>query len=109
MTAKPVILRALARQDVDEVVSHLLAAGGADVALGFIGALEAAFRHIARHPGSGSPRYGHELNLPGLRSWALKSHPHIVFYMEGDGHIDVWRVLHGRRDIPAWMSEPTLR
>jgi len=25
--------------------------------------------------------------------------------MEGSGHIDVWRVLHGRRDIPAWMSE----
>ncbi len=109
MTAKPVILRALARQDVDEAVSHPLAAGGADIALGLIGALEAAFRHISRHPGSGSPRYGHELNLPGMRSWALKSYPYIVFYMEGHGHIDVWRVLHGRRDIPAWMSEPTLR
>ena len=109
MTAKPVILRALARQDVDEAVSHLLEAGGANVALSFIDALEAAFGHIARHPGSGSPRYGHELNLPGLRSRALKSYPYIVCYMEGDRLIDVWRVLHGRRDTPAWMSEPTLR
>ena len=27
----------------------------------------------------------------------------LVFYMEGRGHVDVWRILHGRKDIPAWM------
>ena len=105
MTPKPVILRAAARQDVDDAVAHYAEEAGADVALGFIDALEEALRHIARNPASGSPRYGHELNLEGLRSWALKSYPQVVFYMEGSGHVDVWRVLHGRRDIPAWMSE----
>jgi toxin ParE1/3/4 len=29
-----------------------------------------------------------------------------VFYVERPDHIDVWRVLHGQRDIPAWMQEP---
>jgi toxin ParE1/3/4 len=29
-----------------------------------------------------------------------------VFYIEMDDHIDVWRVLHGERDIPAWMHQP---
>jgi toxin ParE1/3/4 len=29
-----------------------------------------------------------------------------VFYVERHDHIDVWRVLHGQRDIPAWMQEP---
>ena len=105
MTPRSVVLRAAAHRDVDEAVAHYLAEGGTDVALGFIDALEDAFRHVADNPGSGSPRYGQELNLPGLRSWPLKSYPHIVFYMVGGGHIDVWRVLHGRRDIPAWMRE----
>jgi toxin ParE1/3/4 len=29
-----------------------------------------------------------------------------VFYVERDDHVDVWRILHGQRDIPAWMQEP---
>jgi toxin ParE1/3/4 len=90
---------------VDEVDAHYLEAGGQKVALGFIGALEEAVRHISLNPRSGSSRYGLELNLPDLRSWALKSYPHIVFYMEGRNRIDVWRVLHARRDIPEWIRE----
>jgi len=46
------------------------------------------------------------LNLPGLRFWPLTHYPHLVFYMEADDHIDVWRVLHGEQDIPAWMHQP---
>lgn len=68
MTPKPVILRAAARQDVDDAVARYAEEAGADVALGFIESLEGALRHIAGNPESGSPRYGHELNLEGLRS-----------------------------------------
>ena len=100
MTPKPAVLRAAARRDVDEAIEHYLEAAGSDVALGFVAALEAATEHISRHPRSGSSRYGHELNLPGLRSLPLKSYPQVVFYMEARTRIDVWRVLHGRRDIP---------
>lgn len=106
MNAKRVIPRALAHQDVEDVIADDLDQGAGDAALGFIDALEAAYAHIGRHPGSGSPRYGHELNLPGLRTWPLGRYPHIVFYVERPDHIDVWRVLHGHRDIPAWMQEP---
>ena len=105
MTPKPVVLRTAARGDVDEAVAHYRAEGGREVALGFIEALEAAVRLIGVNPESGSPRYGHELNLPGLRSWPLKRYPYLVFYMTGGGRIDVWRILHGRRHIPAWMRE----
>ena len=35
-------------------------------------------------------------------------YPHCVFYLERSDHIDVWRVLHGQRDIPASMQEPDL-
>jgi toxin ParE1/3/4 len=37
------------------------------------------------------------LNLPGLRFWPLTRYPHLVFYIEMDDHVDVWRVLHGER------------
>jgi len=38
----------------------------------------------------------------------LTRFPHLVFYFERDDYIDVWRVLHGRRDIPAWMQAAEL-
>lgn len=105
MKAKPVIPRALARQDVEEALGYYVSQEAASAALGFVDALEQAYAHIGRHAGTGSPRYAHELELPGLRSWPLKRYPHIVFYIERDDHIDVLRVLHGMRDIPAWLRE----
>ncbi|WP_342243233.1 type II toxin-antitoxin system RelE/ParE family toxin [Pseudomonas sp. OTU5201] len=105
MKAKPIIPRALANQDIDDAVSYYLKEEAEQAALGFIDALERAYKHISRHPESGSSRYAHELDLPGLRSWTLKRYPYLVFYIERDDHIDVWRVLHGMRDIPAWMQD----
>ena len=102
---KPVRLRALALTDVDEAIAYYLQEAGADVALGFIDALEQAYHHLARQPVIGSPRCAHELNLPGLRSWPLTRYPNLVFCVEQNDHVDVWRVLHGERDIPAWLSE----
>jgi len=107
--AKPVAPRKLANRDVDEAVEYYLSEGSEQAALGFIDALEEAYAHIGRHPGTGSPRYAQELGLPGLRSWPLKHYPHLVFYVERDDHVDIWRVLHGQRDIPAWMREPDER
>jgi toxin ParE1/3/4 len=104
MKTKTIVPRELANRDVDEAIEHYLSEDAEQAALGFIKALEQAYFHIGRHPATGSPRYAHELNLPGLRSWSLTRYPHLVFYIERDDHIDVWRVLHGQRDIPAWLS-----
>ncbi len=106
MKAKPVVPREQAHRDVENAVAHYLAEGAETAALGFIDAMENAYNHISRHPATGSPRYAHELNLPGLRSWPLTRYPYLVFYVEHPDHVDVWRVLHGQRDIPAWMQEP---
>ncbi len=103
MKARPVVPRALARQDVDEALDYYLSEGAAQAALGFIDAMEQAYTHIGRHPAAGSTRHAHELELPGLRSWPLKRYPHIVFYIEHGDHIDVWRMLHAARDLPAWL------
>lgn len=106
MTTKPVIPRSLANQDIDDAVAYYLSEGAEQAALSFIAALEKAYAHIGRHPASGASRYAHELDIPELRCWPLARFPYLVFYVERQDHIDVWRVLHGRRDIPAWMQEP---
>lgn len=106
MKSKPVIPREQANRDVDDALAYYLTEAGDAVALGFIDALEKAYSHIGRQPATGSPRYAHELNLPGLRAWPLTRYPYLVLYVEHLDHIDVWRVLHGQRDIPAWMQEP---
>ena len=64
---KPVTPRAQARTDVENIVGHYLREAGADVALRFVAALEVAYGAIAARPGAGSPRFAHELGLPGLR------------------------------------------
>ena len=56
------------------------------------------------HPGIGSPRYAAVLNLAGLRFWPVKGFPQLVFYIERDMQLHIWRVLHAQRDIPAWMG-----
>ncbi len=100
---KAVLLRELTQRDVDEVIDHYLTAAHAKIALGFVAALEQAYSQIGRQPAAGSPRYAQALNLPGLRSWPLTRYPYLVFYVEHDDFIDVWRVLHQERDLPAWM------
>ena len=105
MKAKPVVLREQAHRDVEDAVSYYLGEGSEAAALGFINALEKSCAHISHHPATGSPRYAHELNLPDLRSWPLTRYPYLVFYVEHADHVDIWRVMHCQRDIPAWMRE----
>lgn len=104
MKRKPVILRARADRDVMDAVEYYLQEASAETAHGFADALEKALIHVGRNPATGSPRFGHELDLPGLRSWPLRRFPYLIFYLEHEDHVDVWRVLHGQRDIPAWMQ-----
>ncbi len=105
MSTKPVVPREQANRDVDDAIDYYLGEGAGQAATGFVDALEEAYAHIGRHPASGSQSYAIELNLPSLRSWPLTRYPYLVFYVEHPDRVDIWRVLHGQRDIPAWMPE----
>lgn len=59
---------------------------------------------IAEAPSAGSPCWSHDLSLQSLRAVGLKPFPWLVFYIEQEAHVDVWRVLHAKRDIPRWMA-----
>jgi toxin ParE1/3/4 len=103
---KDVRLRELARHDIEAVVDHCASEGGEALALRFVNAVERALRLVGVNPSAGSPRFSYELQLPGLRARSLMGFPYLVFYVESDDHIDVWRVLHGHRDLPAWLLDP---
>lgn len=105
MKSKALIQRTVAMDDIEQAIAHYLEQDAQAAALGFVDALERAFAHISKHSATGSPRYAHELGIPELRSWPLHKYPYLVFYVEQAGHIDVWRVLHMKRDIPAWMID----
>ena len=100
MAAKPLVPRSLANRDVDDALAYLLKENAERAAFGFVDALEEAFAHLGRRPGSGSPRYAHELDIPGLRTWPLQGYPYLIFYVEREADVDVWRVLQTRRDVP---------
>lgn len=103
---KPAVRSALAEADIESSLTFY-AAESAQLALEFIDALEHAARHIELHPGTGSPRYAHELNIPQLRYWPLKRFPFALFYIEHGNHLDVIRCVHMSRDIPASLRDDT--
>jgi len=102
---KPLILRELAKRDIEEGVDFYLAQASEAVALRFIDALETMINAIRAHPAAGSPRYAHELNLPGLRSRQLPKFPFLIMYFDSKDEIDVWRILNATRDLPIWLQE----
>ncbi len=100
---KPALRSALAEQDIQDALEYYLSEAP-HVVDAFIDALEAASQHIETLPGSGSPRYAHALDIPRLRFWSLTRFPYAIFYIEHGDHLDVLRLVHLNRDIPASLQ-----
>jgi toxin ParE1/3/4 len=100
---KPVRVRPLADSEVDEHADYI-ARGSLAAALRFLDAVQEAYDRIGDHPAIGSGRYAYLLE--GLRMWAVPGFGNYpVFYLERPDHVDVLRVLHAARDIPAALGE----
>jgi toxin ParE1/3/4 len=104
VTVKPLVLRERARRDIEAAVDFYAGEAGAPTAERFVASLQATLSSIQARPALGSPSLGYELGLPGLRSRPLRRFPYLVFYVETEAAVDVWRVLHTRRDIPAGLT-----
>lgn len=96
-------VRPEADRDLDAALAFLLQESTPDAAFQLLEEFEAALSRIAGRPGMGSPRYAHLFQ--GLRFWKLRRHPYLVFYIEQPGFVDVLRLLHAARDIPAALRE----
>lgn len=105
MARTPVLRRRLANDDIEAAINYYLAEAGVEIAVSFVKNLEEAIENISKHPAAGSLHYGYELQIPGMRYWIMKRFPYLVFYLEADDRIEIARVLQGRMDIPAQISE----
>jgi toxin ParE1/3/4 len=98
-------LRPRARLDIEAALDYYLGKQSFDAAEGFSRETEAALQHLSYLPASGSPRFAHLLDLPGLRTWPIADYPYLIFYIERTDLVDVMRILHTPRDISALLLE----
>ena len=105
MKRKPVVRRRRADEDIEKAIAFYLSEAGTEIATEFLDRFEEALKTISRHPAIGSPRYGHDLSIQGLRHLPMKKFPYLIFYLERDTHIELARVLHGRMNIPEWLTD----
>lgn len=103
---KPALRSLQARADIDNAIDYYLGEAPHMVDP-FVDALEKGTAHIQRAPGTGSPRYAHELDMPGLRFWLLGKFPYGLFYLEHEDHLLIIRLVHMSRDIPASLHSPS--
>jgi toxin ParE1/3/4 len=70
--------------------------------------LEAAyntFEFLASNPGVGRQRA--DLGFPGIRSWRIGGfRRYLIIYRELPDRIQIWRVLHGARDLHQTLGGP---
>lgn len=67
-------------------------------ACAFLEAAYDSFEFLARNPGIGRTRV--DLGFPEIRSWRIKGfRRYLIFYREMPDRIQIWRVLHGARDL----------
>ena len=104
MTERQAHLRSRAASDINDAIAYLRDEAGDTVALTFIDALENGISHITRSPNAGSLRLAYELGIPELRMWGLRRFPYVIFYVPLGDNIDIWRVMHTRRDIPGTFA-----
>jgi toxin ParE1/3/4 len=97
-------LRERAASDIDDAIAYLRGEAGAAVTVAFIDALERGINQISRAPHAGSLRFAYELGVPELRALNVRRFPYLIFYVPLGDRIDIWRVLHSRRDIPATFA-----
>ena len=106
MAAKPIQFRELATFDLESASGCYVTEADVATAIRFVDAVEAAAKRIGRNPSLGSLRFAYELSVPDLRVVSVGKFPYLLFYLERETSVDVWRLLHTSRDIPASLQEP---
>jgi len=64
----------------------------------FLAEVESTLARIRQMPGSGSPRFSHELGVSDLRMVLLHGFPYLLFYFDRES-IDIVRVVHAHREV----------
>ena len=105
MNPKPISVRDPASRDIGEILDRYWFDASPQVARAFAAALRQSFQHLSQFPSTGSSRYSGDASFPNLRSWPVAGFPFLIYYVEEASSVDIYRVLHTARDIPASLRE----
>lgn len=97
--------RPRARRDVLEAAQYI-AKENIAAALRFADAVRQTEELLAETPGIGAPGNFARPELAGMRSHSVQGfRKYLIFYIAGDSGIEIVRVLHGARDLPALFGD----
>jgi len=87
------------RRDLVELADYI-SRDNLAAALRFLDSAERTFKFLAANPDSGQLCHFPQSDLAGLRVWPIESFGnYLVFYRSTDDGAEIWRVLHGARNI----------
>ncbi len=70
----------------------------------FLEAAYDSFEFLALNPGLGRTR--NDLGFPEIRSWRVAGfRRYLIFYRELPDRVQIWRVLHGARDLHQGLTD----
>lgn len=103
MTRK-LLIRPQAIIDLDDQALHI-AVDSIEAGLRLYVAAHAAYARLLDMPELGARRRLEKPDLVGLRMWPIPDFPnHLIFYRPVDDGVEIVRVLHASRDIPATLE-----
>jgi len=104
MERKPSSWQAVALRDAEQIVDWYIAEAGDAVAARFMDALNETIASISEFPGLGSRRYAEQLGFDNLRFREIADFPYLIFYLDHESHVMIWRMLHRDRDLAIRLA-----
>jgi toxin ParE1/3/4 len=101
-----IVRRPAANRDLIAIFRHYARQAGLRVANRFFAQTEAIFNRLAGAPGIGTPYETDEPLYAGLRYFPIpRFRDNFVFYAPTPDGIEVYRVLHGARNIRGILAD----
>lgn len=81
-----------------QTAARIIRRGNPSAARSFLEAAYDTFEFLSQNSGVGRPRA--DLGFPEVRSWRVAGfRNYLIFYREIPDGVQIWRVLHGARDL----------
>jgi len=94
-----IVTRPAAITDLVEAASNLEETAGPYIAERFLRMAQECFRELSIMPASGQPHS--RPTYPGLRTWQIRPHPHLILYNATDTTLEILRIAHAPTDTEA--------
>lgn len=100
------VVRPEAEADIDAAAGFYASEGDVELGLRFFDAVQRTFDTLVGQPHLGRVQEWVASRLRGCRRWPVAQpfDVHQVFYLPSESRVEIVRVLHGARDVPALLG-----